>query len=82
MPIQENAINLLHHPLNREMANASIFGTGTLALVGIGLETIVRGVEQNDPGLIGLGFFAILLATQTGQDFVQHMKALNKPPKT
>jgi len=82
MSIQENTRNLLHHPLNREMAMASFFGAGTLALVGVGLKTIVQGIEQNDLGLIGLGAFEILAATQTGQDFVQHIKTLNKTPNS
>lgn len=82
MSIQENARNLLNNHLNREVAMASIFGAGTLALVGVGLKTIVQGIEQNDLGMIGLGAFEILAATQTGQDFAQHMKALNKTPNS
>ena len=82
MPIAETLSNSLHNQLNREVATASIFGLGGIALTVAGLDTTIRGFEHQDLVGIGFGTFELLLATQPATDFRQHLHALNATPHT
>jgi hypothetical protein len=76
MALQER--NLLQKQINKETAGTAFFGLGTIGLVVTGLSTIINGVEHNDPALIGLGIFELMLAANTGTDFLQNLRGMNR----
>lgn len=69
---------LLQKQLNKETAGTAFSGLGTAGLIATGLNTIINGVEHNDPALIGLGVFELMLAANTGADFLQNLRRMNK----